>query len=89
MWGRLALGVPANSDQLCRNRDRDLLGRDGANVESDRCVDAVEQMRGHAFLLQRFKDADHFALRADHSDIAGASLHRPAQDAACRRDGRE
>src|ERR1700689_1855274 len=38
-------------------------------------------MCGHAFPPQRLKDLNHLAPGADHADVAGASLHRPAQDA--------
>jgi len=43
--------MPPDGNQLGRNRNRNLLGRDGADVESDGRMDAVEQMRGHAFFL--------------------------------------
>ena len=79
--GQAGAGVAPNRDQLRRDRNRNLLRSDGADIESDGRVHALEQMRGHAFLLQRLKNLDHLALRSDHADVAGASLHRPAQDA--------
>src|SRR5271155_3170055 len=77
--GQACTRMPAKCDQLCRNRNRNLLGGDGADVESDGGVDLVEEMGGYAFLPQRFKDSNHFALGADHPDVAGAGLHGPAQ----------
>src|SRR5580704_1502271 len=79
--GQASTRVPANRNQLCRDGNRNLLRGDGADVESDGRVNPVKQMRRHAFLLQRLEDLDHLALGADHADIAGASLHRPAQHA--------
>src|SRR5580692_12194699 len=73
--------MPAKCDQLCRNRYRNLLGGDGADVESDGGMDAVKQTSRYAFLAQRFKDSNHFALGADHPDVAGAGPHGPTQQA--------
>src|SRR5437588_9484801 len=78
--GQASLGVPPNRNQLGRDRNRNLFRSDGADVESDWGVNAVEQMRRQAFLLKRLENRDHFALGADHADVAGASLHRPAQN---------
>ena len=73
--------LAADGDQFGGDGDCDFLGSDGADVEADGGVNAVEKMRGHAFFLQSLENLDHFALGADHADIAGARLHGPAEDA--------
>src|ERR1700745_2421245 len=80
MWQRGG-GVPPDGDQLRSNRHRNLFRRDGADVESHRSMYAIEQVRGQSLFLQRLEYLNHFALGADHANVAGARLHRPAQDA--------
>src|SRR5262245_50609380 len=53
--GRMCLAV-LHRDQLCENADRDLLRRDGADVEADRRVDPFEQLGRHPGLGQRVVD---------------------------------
>ena len=73
-------GVAAQGDQLGGDRDRDLFGRDGADIESDRGVNPVEKMGWQAFLSETLENFDDFALGPDHADIARASFEGPAQD---------
>src|SRR5580658_8396438 len=42
--GQASRRVASDGDQLCRDRNRDLLRGDGADVEPDGGVDAVEQV---------------------------------------------
>ena len=52
--GKAATGVAASCDQFRGDRNRNFLGRDGADVQADRGMHALEQMRGQALLLAVF-----------------------------------
>ena len=47
--GQGALGAAAHGDELSHDGDGDLFGRDGADVEADGRVHAVEELRVEAF----------------------------------------
>src|SRR5215475_1362264 len=48
---QFSLSLTAHGDQFCRYRDGNLLWSAGADVEADRCVDAIEQARRKALFL--------------------------------------
>ena len=73
--------MTAHGNQFGGDGHGNLFGSDGTDVQSNRRAHAVEQVRRQSLLLQRFEDLDHLALGSDHADVAGRSLHRPAQDA--------
>src|SRR5229473_3949449 len=72
--------VTAHGNQFGGDGHGNLFGSDGTDVQSNRRVHSVEQVRRQSLLLQRFEDLDHLALGSDHADVAGRGLHRPAQD---------
>src|SRR5256885_11259011 len=74
-------GMAPKGDKLGRDRDRNLFGSDGSDVEAHGGMYTVKPMGGNAFLLQRLENLDDLALRSDHPDIARPCLDRPAQDA--------
>ena len=57
-------------DQLREDADRDLLRRDGADVEADRRVDAFQEIGRHLILDERLVDARHFRAASDQAEIA-------------------
>src|SRR5258708_26510917 len=78
--GQTVIRAASNRDQLRCDRNRNLLGSDGANIETDGSMDPVEQMCGYALFLQSLEDFNRLAFGPDHSDVTGAGLHRPTQN---------
>src|SRR5450432_1609810 len=76
---QISLHPPSRGDQLGCNRNCNFLWRDGSDVESNRGMHPFEQIRRKPFFGELLKNCDGLSLRADHSDIAGWSLHRPSQ----------
>src|SRR6185503_18876466 len=57
-------------DELGEDAHGDLLGRDGADVESDRRMDLLEQVRVRAVARELVVDARHLRPAADESEVA-------------------
>ena len=67
----IGLRVAAHRDHFRGHGNGDLLRRDGADIEAHGRMQALERRARHAFLLQFPDHAEHFALAADHGDVAG------------------
>ena len=80
MRSRLAADLAVlDGDQLREDADGDLLRRDGADVEADRRVDALQQLGRHAVRGQRVVDARHLGAAADQAEIAQVARRQRAQ----------
>ena len=76
-----AFGVAAHGDELGEDGDGDLFGRDGADIEPNGRMHAIEELGLEAFAGEFAKDGDGFAFGTHHADVARGGLHGPAQDA--------
>src|SRR5580658_805750 len=68
-------GVAAHGDHLRGHGNGDLFRRNGADIEAHGRVNALERLARHAFPLQLADDVDHFALAADHGNVARLRGH--------------
>src|SRR5712692_6041082 len=61
--------VPAHRNQFRRDADGNFLGRERANLQPHRRIDALEFFRLVAVVLQRFVHRQNLAFAADHSQV--------------------
>src|SRR5258708_6927473 len=77
--GQSVCSLTRKSNQVCGNGDCNLFRRDRANVDANRRMYPIEQIRGQAFFAQSLENLDLFAFGANHSDITRARLNPPTQ----------
>src|SRR5438309_2291401 len=76
---RQVCSTAADGNQLGRNADGDLFGREGADFKSHRGVDAVKEFGRKAFAFKRLIHREHLTLAADHAEIAGLGFDGPGE----------
>jgi len=74
-------GVAADGNEFGDDADGDFFGGERADFEAHRRIDALKFFGAIAALLERFVDREHFALAADHADVACVGAHGPGEDA--------
>ena len=82
--GRAASDLRMRGDHFGDHRNGDFLRRHGADVQADGRVNAGELLVGDTVHLQVAVNELHLPSRADHADVGGGRIHRPAQHARVR-----
>ena len=70
----------ADLDSFGDNGNGDFLGRDGADVQTNRHVRPFDAFLRDAFARQMLGNHPNLSLTADHADVARIGIHRPSQD---------
>ncbi len=75
------LGVAAHGDQFGNDADGDFFGSERADFEAHWREHAVKLFRRESFLFERPINRQHFALAADHADVARFGADGPGEHA--------
>src|ERR1700674_2137124 len=68
-----AASPPADRDQACKDRERNLGRRDGAEVQTDGALDPSDYLRRHSLFSQCVQMVSSVAAAADQADEAWVS----------------
>src|SRR5438094_10545767 len=75
------LGVTTHGNHLRCHGNRDLLGRNCADLQAHGRMDALHALARDALFFKLLDDIEYLALAADHGDITRLCAHGPAQHA--------
>src|SRR5205807_7714157 len=74
-------GSAAHGNQFGCDANGDLFRGEGPDFQSPGGIHAIKKVRREAFAFERLIDGEHFALAADHAQIARLGLHGPGEHA--------